>query len=310
MGKNTGWLAFGAILIIALLGFIAYGQFFSQSAVPGTVVTTSGQTAGGGVTNNIVTTNPTIAVAGTDALASGTAVGSSLTYQFNNGGGFVSTPTTAVPGQILEILATNDTTHHTQYVAPFTVNVASFPIAVKFVKNATVTENMYTTTGLVLGNANGAPQNQTALGLGGVYNLKDEMTPASLTETNPMTCILEIEAGNNATSTPAGATLSLNGAPLTLKSSSKPNWYSTFGANSAVYLYDTPSLVGGATATMNVGLTSQATKSFSGGTRFKKACYTKEWFIDPNTGLPTLDVANSDGTVQSMALYSYTIFFQ
>lgn len=313
----SGIVGVYALLALFLVPNIAIPDYLA--GVQGQAVAPVGgtnppNTVGGQV---IVTTNPTIAVSAFNAQASGTSVGTSLVYQFNGAGGFVSTPATAVPGQTLEIIITNGTygttstaTYHAAHVPVFTVGTGSFPVSVPMNKNATVTENVYSTTGIVMTNGAGGASNQTALGVGATYNFKDEMTPSALTKTQDMTCIIEINYGVNASITPQGAILSLAGSPLPLKSTSAPAYYTTVGTNSRVWVYDVPSLQGGATATFNVNINTASTKDLPAGTEILKHCYTKEWFVDPNTALATFDVADSNGLLKSINTYGYDWFFQ
>lgn len=302
------------LVVAALVAYLFVPQF--QTTVNGFFggsTTTTGTTTSGGTTINTV--NPIVQVTGLDRQAQGTSVSSSAKGAFTvNGvtGGYKTITLgtdTAVPGQSLALLLTNNTSYHNAIVPAFEVKSGSFPVTVYFNKNATVTENIYTTTGLVISNGGGT-QNQTALGNGASYNLKDEMTAASLTSTQDMVCVIEIEAGSNASTTPMGATFALNGVAIPLKSQSKPVWYSTIGTTSNVYLFDVAALDTPATRTFTIGLNSKSTGAFIAGSRMVKSCYTKEYFVDPNTGVVTYDVADSDGTLKSMATYTYTVYFQ
>jgi len=297
MAKNA-WL-----IILVIVGVIVAMQYIGKAPS----VTPSPQAGAGG---NIITTNPTIAIAASDAQAGGTSVGN--TWQASVGGGSfgaAGSPTLAVPGQTVALFVINGTTYHNLYVDALTVTPTTFPASVKLNKNATVTESMYTTIGLVMSNtATGAArtQNQTDLGDGATYNWKDEMQANSLTSTQDLVCLVEISAGINASSSPSGAIL--DGAQPV--STSKPTWYTTAGVNSNVYLFNVPALSTAATKTMNLQINAKSTGRFSAASFVKKACYTKEWFIDPNSGKATFDVADSNGNVKSMAIYSYQTYFQ
>jgi hypothetical protein len=270
------------------------------SAVQGTNGNQGSNTGSG----YIVTTNPTIAVAGGDKQQAGTSVTPGI--QYSNGGGTFATAssTTAVPGQTLDLIM-NSSGYHSQVVQALQVTPNSFPLSVLFNKNATITENIYTTTGLVITNGGGA-QNQTDLGNGAGYNLKDDMTANALTSTQDMVCIIEITAGTNASTNPVGAQFG-GQSPF---STSKPIWYTTAGVNSNVYLFNMPAISDTATRTNNIILTAKSTGRFQATSKMIKNCYTKEWFIDPNTGDLTYDVADSNGAVKSIAQYTYTVVFQ
>jgi hypothetical protein len=324
--KTRQYIGWGGVVIIVVL-FIVPNYFapvamsFMLTPIAGTTYTPpyavspgqGVQTPGGGITLNTV--NPTISIAGSDAQASGTVVAgtTSQSYAINGGtfGALSLGTTTAVAGQTIEMVLANSS-YHTKYVPSMPIASTSFPVAVQFDKNATVTEYVYSTTGVVLtNNLSAAPiSNQTALGNGASYNLKDEMTASALQSTNDMTCIIEIEAGNNATVTPLGATLSLNGNALPIVGTSKPVWYTTMGTNSNVYLYDVPALKTSATQTFTIGLNAKSTGQFQTLSHVVKSCYTKEWFIDPNTGKAVYAVADSNGALKSIASYKYMIIFQ
>ena len=308
-GKGGVLIPVVAVLVVLLLGLAVYGIYQIKPTTTQTFTQTgAGAGTGGGTT--VVTTNPTISVAAEDAQLSGTSVGNALTFSLNNGA-FGSTPTTAVPGQTITMLVTNGTTYHNLVVPQFVAAVNSFPVKVKMNKNSTITENMYTTTGLVLANGVGV-QNQTDLGEAQSYNLKDEMTPTSLTNTQDLLCVLELIAGTNATVSPAGAILSSSDgkATVTAMGTSTPSWYTPVGTGSRIWLYKVSALNGGQTYTFNNALKADTAKRFSATSYFKKACYTYENFIDPTSGQPAYDVADSQGTLKSMARYTYSAYFQ
>jgi hypothetical protein len=295
-------LGFGAVAVIGILAVLVLSalgvvKLTPQAAVGNNNVPPPAAVAGG------YYTTPTIAVSAYDAKSTGTAVSNILTYQFGGVGGFGSTPTTATPGQSLELLVTNGTTYHTAYVPSFVVAVSSFPKAVAMNRNGSISENLYTTTGVVLQNGVGG-QNQTVLGAGITYNIKDEMIPGAYVNTQDMTCVIELTAGVNASA--ANSVLFDGQMP---KATGAPSWYTLAGVNSRVWLFDIPAL-SGTMQTHYLSLTPDASKVFSALSYLKKSCYTKEHFIDPNTGLHTFDVADSNGALKAIAHYDYTAYFQ
>jgi hypothetical protein len=314
----------GKMSVLSILGIVAIALVAVYLISPSTITNilgttpavTPSTTTGG---TNIVTTNPIISVQALDKLASGTLVGlTGSQYSINDGGFNVVTlgTTTVVPGQKLSLFLVNGTQYHNVYLPSFVTEVGSFPLTQYFDKNATVTENMYNTVGQVMSNGNYLDNygvNQTRLGNGATYTWKDEMTASSLSSTNDMTCILEVTDGLNASTTPQGAILS-GGSGVTYIGASKPSWYSVNNSNANVYLYDVKALNTPATQTFTVTLNSKSTGSFNptvtaGGPGFMKTCYTKENFIDPNTGKPTFAVADSNGNVKSIARYKYFVAF-
>lgn len=294
--KINPWVAG---LIVGIIVFAAFQMnWFGLGSTP----VTPGDSVQSGP-EYISTGSTTMTVIGVDALSAGTSV-TGTTSVSTNGGAFSSDDfsISASPNQALNILVTNNTLYHNAVITATVPQSPTGTINVQLKKNASITENVYTTTGLVIA-AN--TQNQTDLGDGASYNLKDEMMPASLTSTGDMLCLIEIQAGNNASTTPAGATL--NGASAS--STSKPIWYTTIGTNSNVYQFPVPSLAVG-TTTFTIGLNAKSTGRFSAATRVIKTCYTKENFVDPNSGLLVYDVADSNGVIKSMASYAKTITFQ
>lgn len=288
-GKTNGivWV----LLIIGAIYLLSSGVFNSSNT---TIVKT--------------TTNPTISFTGIDAQQTGTSVQSTYYANVNDGdGGFgaADTPTTAVPDQVISFLLLNATSYHNTKIDDLKIESTTFPYTVKFNKNATITENIYTTTGLVINNGGGA-QNQTDLGNGVSYNLKDEMTADSLTSTQDMICVIEMTVGANCSTNPSCVTY--GGQQPT--STSNPIWYTLAGTGSKVYLFDQSPISSTSTVTKNIVLTPKSDGRFSALGYMKKSCYTKEYFIDPNSGQIAYDVADSQGTVKSMAIYTYTVYFQ
>ena len=322
--KLTGWITGIGVIVMILaivfanalptsLGFLNNPLMNKQVTVGGTTITyttvptntqqTSNPT--GGV--SIVTTNPTIDIAGQDAQQPGTAVATTGSKYQINGAGFKAVTlgtTTAIPGQTIDLFLVNGTQYHNQVVQNLPVKVDTFPVKVAFNKNATVTENIYTTTGLVITNGGGA-QNQTDLGNGKSYNLKDEMGVDSLTSTQDMVCIIELTSGNNASTS----------SPVTYGgqqpySTSKPQWYTPAGVNSNVYLFNMPAISDTQTRTNTIQLTAKSDGRFIATSSMIKTCETKEWFVDPVSGKLTYDIADSQGTLKSMASYKYVVYFQ
>lgn len=301
------WVPVVVVIVVALLILTVVGVWNIKPTQQTTLV--PGQTTGNGGTTSIVTTNPAIQVAGSDAQASGTTVGSTAKASINDGGYTAITlgTTTAVPGQRVKLFLTNGTAYHNKYVEVNNnqpIDVSTFPVSVGFNKNATVTENIFNTVAAVITNGGGV--NQTALGAGSTYNLKDEMTANALTSTQDMVCIIEITNGT-CVDTTAGVKYGGQAA----FSTSKPTWYSVVGGNSAVYLFNMPALSTTATATNTISVASKGTScDFTAGSRLIKTCYTKEWSIDPNSGQAIYDIQDSNGNLESMASYGYTVYFQ
>lgn len=308
--KTDTFKAVGIVVLIVGVIFAGIDMgWFTKTAAVGTPGNTAANQASGGA---IITTNPTISVIGNDKLSPGTAVGSSIQYRLAGTGGFATaSSTTLVPGQTVDLLVTNATTYHSVYVPSFTVTAQSFPLSVAFLKNATATENIYSTVGVVLSNGAGKSSNQTALGAGQSYNLKDEFTAGALQGTQDMTCVVELSAGVNASTTPAGVILSLNGQAIPLKSTSTPTWYTVAGTDSRVFLFDVPAVTGGVVNTYNININPATGKEIFGAGKFVlKTCYTKEWFVDPVSGQPTYDVADGNGVIKSLAQYQYKVYAQ
>jgi len=310
------------ILVVAI--FASKAGLFDGSNGAGTGTSTQTSQTGSGTIINTV--NPAIQVAGVDKQQTGTTVTSNPAKASTGGGAFATITlgtTTTVPGQTLDLFLTNGTSYHTAYygkdiqgdanvqqsTSSISVTPSTFPITVVYNKNATVTENIFNTLGVAITNGGGAT-NQTNNGNGASYTLKDSMSGTSLQSTQDMKCIVELTAGVNASTTPAGVTLSLNGNSIPVVSTSIPAWYTPVGTNSRVWIFDVAPLSSAAQVDYSLGLNALSTGSFTAGNRAIKTCYTKEYFIDPNSGQVTYDVADSNNVVQSIAKYAYTVYFQ
>lgn len=293
------------ILIVIVVAFLVIGygglDFFKGSSTPQ------------GTQNSpyYEGEDPVINIAGVDAYLGGTTVSASAQASIN-GGAFASTTLGSSKTKVdntIELFLTNGTSYHNMYVNVGKVAPSSFPVQLKFNKNSTVTETIATTTGLPISNGGGS-QNQTDFGNGISYNMKDTMTAAALTTTQDMTCVFELTAGSNASTTPSGVLYGpYNGAALPVKANSA-NWYTGSGVDSKMYFFDIPALSNGATAEYNINVNAKSTGRFGAGTKLIKSCYTKEWFIDSKTGKATYDVADGEGVIKSLAKYSYTVYFQ
>ena len=304
-GKGNMWIGITAVSVILLLGVIAVGIFMQQPVQQTTYTPQGTPTGTGGTTINTV--NPAISIAGADIQKSGTAVTTTGSMYATNNGDFASVTlgtTTAVPGQVVDLFLVNNTLYHNLYIGGISVTPSTFPISAKFNKNATVTQNIYGTTGLVLGNGDGS-KNQTSLGAGTTYNLKDEMTASSLTSTQDMVCIIEVQNGT-AIDTSAGGVKYGGQAAY---STAKPSWYSLIGSNSGVYLFNVPALATTETVARTISLPTKSTIDLSSTSWVYRTCYTKEWNIDPSSGKAQFTVEDSNGNLESMASYVYKIQF-
>ena len=265
----------------------------------------------GGTGGTYYASNPIYAVTALNSQQSGTTVATITAQSSENAlNAFKAVTlgtTTVVPGRTVTMLVVNNTIYHNAKVEPFTVQAGSFPITVLMNKNASVTETIFNTKSVAI---DGTLTNQSANGNGAVYNLKDAMAGTSLASTQDMTCVIELTAGVNATTSPAGVILSLGGQNIALKSTSVPVWYNTAGTNSRVWTFDIPALTSASEIDYTISLSSQATKSFPALSSMIKTCYTKEYFIDSNSGTIVYDIADSDGTLKSMGQYKSQVFFQ
>jgi len=295
-------IAFCAVLLTVGLVLKAWNPnlFATEAGAP-----TGTQVVNNGGTGTIVTTNPTISFAATDAQTPGTTVG--FTTQMKVGGGnwqtATSGTTTAVPGQSIEFLLTNNTQYHNAYISAVSVTPGSFPKAVNMNKNASVSESIYSTTGVVMSNGIGT-SNQSQKGNGVSYNLKDEMTGTAQASTQDMVCIIELTSGVNASTSPQGVTY----GSYALVGTATPAWYSPVGVNSRVWIFEQPAITTGSTVTNNIQINTLSTGKLCDLSRMVKTCYTKENFIDSNKGY-VYDVADSANTVKSMNQYTYTVYF-
>ena len=305
-GEGKGLLPMGIGILVILGIIVSIGmiktQFFTTEPVASpTEQAVQGQSTGA---TTIVTTNPTVSFTAVDAQSTGTAVTFTLQQKVAGGawGTATSGTTTAVPGQSIEFLVTNNTIYHNAYVPAINVAPGSFPKTVLMNKNASVTESIYNTVGVVTTNGGGAT-NQTALGNGKTYNLKDEMTGSAQASTQDMVCVIELTSGVNASTSPQGVVYGLN----TLISTGTPAWYTPVGTSSRVWLFEQAAISSGSMITNNIQLNSLTTGALSG--RMIKTCYTKENFIDTNKG-SSYDVADSLNVVKSMGQYAYTVYIQ
>lgn len=325
MKKNKlGKITPGVLILIGVALLVVW--YFDVGGVKD-LITPQQVNPQGGTGTTINTVNPIIAVTAVDKQASGTAVSVVGAEGAFNGGAFKSLTLgtdTAVPGQTLDMLLPNGSAaqqYHTAYfgadisgdnnvqltTSSIAVAPSTFPITVQFNKNATVTENIYSTTGLVISNEGGAAStNQTKLGNGATYNLRDAMSGQSLASTQDMVCVIEITAGNNV-STTSGQGVTYDGkSPF---ATAKPTWYTVNGTNSNVYLFEVGPLASGAEVNRNIQVVNKATGSFSAQDKLIKTCYTKEYFVDPNSGKVVYDIADSNGNLKSLAQHKYKVYF-
>ena len=302
-GKSNPWMVLLVVGVLAVAGILGYQAM--KPGISNQQVIGSDQSDNGG--SMIVTVNPIYSFAGVDAAQPGTVVGVASAKASVNGGAYSTVTagtTTAVPGQVVDLLLVNTTVYHSQKVEGVKITPGVFPLAASFNKNGTVSQNMYSTTGLVITNNATTGTNQSALGDGVSYNFKFETYGAALTNTQDLTCVVEVTNGTSLTSNPVGVTID-GAAP---KSTATPSWYAPVGTSSRVFLFDMPAV----TSTMqthNMAVNVLSTESIDATSKIIKRCYSKEYFIDSATGKLAYDVADSQGTLQSIQMFQYVINF-
>lgn len=287
--------------IIAAVVVIAGGYYVYNASTEQAVIGGNQNTGNTGGVNNIVTTLPKINVNAYDAATPGTALTSTLKGSIN-GANFatVTSGTTEItPADTLVLLVSNST-YHAAKVDQFTVKVNSFPIGVAMNKNASVTMTAINSNNVVMNG--GAATNQTvAAGDSPTITLK--MKGTAKASTQDMICILD-ESNKTAVDGSKGITLS-GATPVTIPM----NFYSN-GANSYLQAVSVAALTSGneVISTLQVNGDTNTGKTLA-GSNIKITCYTKENFVDSNTGKLAFDIQDSTGALQSIASYTTTLYF-
>ena len=308
--KKANTLGVIVVILLAILIFSGIGiGIYVASGTKETAIGGEGQATGNGGTT-IVTTNPIISIIGNDEQSGTTVSTSGNSYSRDSDSSYDSVTlgtTTAIPGQVIRLLLVNNTQYHNQVWnldGAIKVQANTFPVNVQFNKNATITESLYyQNTKLTNG---GGANNITNLGNGASYSLTDEMQANALTNTQDMVCIIEVEAGTNLSTDSPGVTY--DGALSTNRETG--SWYTPQTTASKIYTFDRPAISSTKPVTSNIYVNFKSTGGMgSAGTNSDiiKSCYVKEWFKDPTTGKLTYDVVDSQGTVKSMAIYTYTV---
>jgi hypothetical protein len=276
---------------------MAYAVFFKA---PQTAL--GGQTNGNGV-GYISTGSTTLTVIGTDKLSPGTAVtGTSLVS--TDGGSFVADDfsLSGSPNQILSLILVNNSAGGYHNVKVDTVKIPTSPtgvVDVKFVKNGTVTINVFNTDSVKTTSTGTVNQTVAA---GGAYNMKVRLDGSDKVSSQDMRCILE----SNTTGDMDKITLSGLGASYI--GMAKPASYSLAGANSQVWVYDIAAVEGAVSLDGTVAVASKTSKTLAGN-YMKITCKTKEYFLDTTTGKVAYDIEDSLGNAKSMANYVATVYF-
>lgn len=307
---NSGTVALWILVVVVVL--VAFGGVvYVATGTRQEAIGSPGQTTQSGT---IVLTNPTPAVSVQDAQQAGTSVGNTLTVALKDANGNIGSfgaPASTAPGIGFVGLVTNGTTYHNTVVgvnADGTYNpiilTSSFTAPIlKANKNATVTETMYYKQ-VALTN-NGGANNITDLGNGVSYSITDEMQANALTNTQDMVCVVELTAGNNASTI---SPVMYAGKSPEARDISK--WYTIAGVNSRTYVFTVAPLSNTNPVDNNLLVTADTSGRFTATSYILKSCFTKEWFTDSRTNLLTYDVADSAGTLKSMAVYKQKVYFQ
>lgn len=296
--KNAVWIV---IAVIVLGYFAVQGGWFKPAAQTTTTQTGNVPAAGtapGGST--IITTATTLSYVTNDAFQGGLAV-SATPYVGINGASLKTGITSASVGDKLEILFVNNTNYHNAYLKEVVVpssSTATIPMTLK--KSAAATMTMFNTNSQVMTN-NGGAVNQTVTA-GGAYNMKLRIDGQDKASTNDMRCVLEGSDGTKIDK------LTLNGFGATYVGMAKPSSYTLSSVNSQVWVYDVPAIEGAVSPEGVIGVTTKTGQTIA-GQFFKVACYTKENFIDSQSGKVVYDMEDSLGVLQSLTSYTFKGYF-
>ena len=292
MAKDTGkW-----ILVIA--GIFALAYFLDVGGLQdkiSSIKTTSTQISKDGIP--YISTGATgFSFVGSNALQGGTSV-TPTTYVSTNGGAYSSSIVSGTPGDTVDLLFTS-TGYHSVFLPG--VAVATEPTQnfnVKFYQNGTVTTTIFNNNDDKLYDTAGTG-NQTVVS-GGTYNMRIRLDGQDKKSTNPMRCILEASNGT------AMKSMTLSGLGAVFKNKEKPSSYALNGSDSEVWVYDIDAITGAVSPGGTIGVQSETGMSLA-DSRFKIDCYTKESFIDTETGDVMVGIEDSQGTLQSLAHYQFT----
>lgn len=295
-------VTFGVIALVALLGILVYAVGFQQN----TAIGGAGDSGSDGGTR-IVTSATTLDANGIDALLTGTTV-AGTTYISVDGKAFQTGITSADQGDELDVLYVNATAYHSAYVPDLKVPTGKtiYVFDVPFYKNASVTMTMFSTNNDVLTNtATGGAVNQT-ISSGQTVSLDLRIDGEAAASTQDMTCVIEL----NGTAVKQGETgVKMSGLGAVYKGQSVPSFYTLSSTANKVWVYDVAPISDGESETGTITIASETSKDLS-ESAFRINCYTKEHFRDSTTGVVTYDIADSQGTKQSIATYSYAFWFK
>lgn len=288
-------LTIGLLLIGGMVAYNTFGAKIGGVSIPGSST---------GSTTNIVTSSTALSFNAADAQNLGTSV--TNTPYIAVGGesiaAYTTGVTTASPGQILDILVANTSNqYHAAFIKNYVVpNSPTASIPVKMNKNASITMSLFNTNNAVM-TAGGTGTNQS-VAAGGAYNMEVRLDGQDKTNTQDMRCIFE------SSNTTAMSKVTLSGLGAKYIGMAKPASYTLSSAASAVWVYDIDPIVG---ATSSRGVVNVQSKT--GQTLFisslKIACYTKEYFIDSQSGKVTYDIEDSQGTLKSIGSVNATYYF-
>jgi len=287
--------AIGAVIVMVILagGLV----FLSVGNAPADETKGGGEPVDSGVNvNQIITTSSTLSFSGIDALSNGTSVDVTA-YVSKDDQAYKTGVTTANQGDMLAVLFVNDSTYHNAFASSETVSGVDFPVQKNLYKNASVTSKVYSTTGLALLTNGGGANNESALS-GGAYTHKITMTGTDKASTQDMVCVLEASDKTKAKE------MKLTGFGA-VKEGDVPQAYTPSATTSEMWVYTVKPIADASLQEGSIYLSSEDGQSMTGKTA-KITCYTKEYFIDPLTGDVMYDIENEQGTLQSMATYTYS----
>lgn len=294
--KNSTLLLLGLVIVAALIAapFLQQKLGFSQAAVSAP----SGQAASG-AQPYISTGATTLNFVLTDAQAQGTLVTATPYIAIGSDNAYRTGISSASPNDVLNVLFVNNSGYHNAFVKGLTVKATpSQTESVSMNRNGSVALSLYNTDNSKMS----ATVNQTVV-TGGAYNMEVRFDGTDKVNTQDMKCILEASDSTKMDK------LSLSGAGATFVGQAKPSAYTLSGVNSAVWVYDVQPIVNAVTVKGTLSASSKTGQSLA-GTTAKVTCYTKEYFIDSQSGKVSYDIEDSQGNLKSIATYSVTANFQ
>ena len=294
-GKTSGLMIAGFVALIAILGFLAYGQ--SQSVIGGSGTDVVGNGAGCNI-------DPVVTVTATNALNHGSTVtvGTAAIVNGTYIGQITSGTTKFAEGQKVKLLL-NATNYLDTEIPEFTISCSSNPVTADIYATDSMSLSIKDDAGtsVLTDSATGGAVNESAFSAGGSKTWEIQITGKDKESSGDLIYVVELGSEANVSS----VTMSDSSGNALTKLSSVPSGLTTSGSNLYRVAFRIPAVKNAVKKSVFLNVAAASSKTISGAVY--TTAYSEQAFVESD-GTFTSGVADSDGNTKYEDAYDYDFY--